>query len=169
MCCTAVAKARAALESVLDVDEQSRVVGNNRTHKSESETYHANLRYSSYWVIETRETRESNHFVLSIGKLESHTSSFFFFRASCYPLIRYLGEFRLIVSSYWVLETRESNHFLLSNGWKTRVILRCSSFFFSFLCYNIVRRTQPNTLGRGASAALRPPWRPAVPVLNHFG
>jgi len=35
-----------------------------------------------------------------------------------------------------------------------------------FMYYTIVLRTLPNTLGRGAPAALRPPWRPSVPVLT---
>jgi len=35
-----------------------------------------------------------------------------------------------------------------------------------FFFYTIVLRTQPNTLGRGAPSALRPPWRPSVPALN---
>jgi len=37
----------------------------------------------------------------------------------------------------------------------------------SFLYYTVVLRTQPNTLGRGAPAAHRPPWRPSVPILKH--
>jgi len=38
------------------------------------------------------------------------------------------------------------------------------SFFLSF--YTIVLITQPNTIGRGAPAVLRPPWRPLVSVLK---
>jgi len=48
---------------------------------------------------------------------------------------------------------------------------RLWSFFFFFLLlevffFNAIDR--PNTLGRGVAAALRPLWRPPVPVLKHW-
>ena len=39
-------------------------------------------------------------------------------------------------------------------------IFRCDLLlFFIHIFYTMVRRTQTNTLGRGAPAALRPPWQ----------
>ena len=47
------------------------------------------------------------------------------------------------------------------------VIARTSIGVFHVFLYTIVLRTQPNTLGKGAPVVIRPPWRPAVPVLRH--
>ena len=43
-------------------------------------------------------------------------------------------------------------------------IARTICFFFLF--FTIVLRTQSNTPGRGAPAAVRPPWRPSVSALS---